>query len=153
MTTRFIGLAAAALMVPSLAIGQTGAPAPAGAPPAGAQAPAAGRGAAPAPAPANYPPYTRPVSSYVPPRTPDGQPDITGLYLAIPLPRNVETPLVPIANRAANRANSEFSFSLNERPKLPEGAIARPATVDPADGRIPLRPEALQRRKDIMLHQ
>ena len=59
---------------------------------------AAGRGAPPAPA--NYPPYTRPVSTYVPPRTPDGQPDISGLYLAIPLPRNIETPLVPMANRA-----------------------------------------------------
>ena len=87
---------------------------------AGAQAvpntPPAGRGAAPA----NYPPYTRPVSTYVPPRTADGQPDISGLYLAIPLPRGIETPLVPMANRAPNRANGEFSYSLNERPKLPE---------------------------------
>ena len=151
MTTRFIGLAAAALMVPSLAIGQTGAPAPAGAPPAGTQAPAAGRGAAPAPA--NYPPYTRPVSSYVPPRTPDGQPDISGLYLAIPLPRNIETPSVPLPARGPNRANGEFSYSLNERPKLPEGAIVRPAGVDPPDGKIPLKPEALQLRKEIIANQ
>jgi len=118
---------------------------------AGAQAPPAGRGAAPA-APANYPPYTRPVSSYVPPRTADGQPDISGLYLAIPLPRGIETPLVPIANRP-NRANSEFAYSLNERPKLPEGAIARPVGVDPPDGKIPLTPEALARRKDIIANQ
>ena len=91
--------------------------------------------------------------TFVPPRTPDGQPDISGLYVAIPLPRNVETPLVPMANRAANRANSEFSYSLNERPKLPEGAIVRPAGVDPADGKIPLRPEALALRKEIIANQ
>ena len=104
-------------------------------------------------APANYPPYTRPVSTFVPPRTPDGQPDISGLYVAIPLPRSVETPLAPMANRAANRANSEFSYSLNERPKLPEGAIVRPVGVDPPDGKIPLTPEALAQRKDIIANQ
>jgi len=103
--------------------------------------PPAERGAAP-PAAATYPPYTRPASTYVPPRTADGQPDITGLYLAIPLPRSIETPLVPLT-RAPNRANGEFSYSLNERPKLPEGAIVRPVGVDPADGKIPLTPEAL----------
>jgi hypothetical protein len=119
-------------------------------PQGGTAAPPAGRGAAPAPA--NYPPYQRPVSTYVPPRTPDGQPDITGLYLAIPLPRSVETPLVPLPPRQ-NRANGEFSYSLNERPKLPEGAIVRPAGVDPADGKIPLKPEALQKRKDIIANQ
>ena len=116
----------------------------------GSGVPSAPGGAAPAP---SYPPYVRPVSSFVPPRTPDGQPDISGLYLAIPLPRGIETPLVPLANRAPNRANSEFSFSLNERPKLPEGAIARPVGVDPPDGRIPLTPEALARRKDIIARQ
>src|SRR5260221_12820624 len=113
----------------------------------GRNAQPAGRGAAPA-APASYPPYTRPVSTYVPPRTADGQPDISGLYVAIPLPRGIETPLVPLANRAPNRANSEFSYSLNERPKLPEAAIVRPVGVDPPDGKIPLTPDALARRKE-----
>jgi hypothetical protein len=112
-------------------------------------APPAGRGAAPA---AGYPPYTRPASTFAPPKTADGQPDISGLYLAIPLPRGIETPLAPIANRP-NRANSEFSYSLNERPKLPEGAIVRPVGVDPPDGKIPLTPEALARRKDIIANQ
>ncbi|HEV3058900.1 MAG TPA: hypothetical protein VGY48_11680 [Vicinamibacterales bacterium] len=117
----------------------------------GAQSPPAGRGGAP-PGPANYPPYTRPVSAFVPPRTADGQPNISGLYVAIPLPRGIETPMVPVANRP-NRANSEFSYSLNERPKLPEGAIVRPVGVDPPDGKIPLTPEALARRKDIIANQ
>ena len=141
MKTRFFGLLSLALLVPAVAAAQQG-----------GAAPPAGRGAAP-PAPANYPPYTTPVSSYVPPRTPDGQPDISGLYVAIPLPRSVETPLAPMANRPANRANGEFSYSLNERPKLPEGAIVRPAGVDPADGKIPLKPEALAKRKEIIANQ
>jgi len=136
-----IGIAApvlAALLLPAVGAAQDGRAAPPG-----------GRGAAPA----NYPPYTRPASAYVPPRTADGQPDISGLYVAIPLPRGIETPLVPMAGRGPNRANSEFSYSLNERPKLPEGAIVRPAGVDPPDGKIPLTPEALARRKEIIANQ
>src|SRR5262249_55372115 len=103
--------------------------------------------------PANYPPYQRPTSAYVPPRTPDGQPDISGLYLGIPLTRSIETPLVPLASRAPNRANSEFTYGVNERARLPEGAIARPAVVDPADGRMPLTPAAAAKRKDIIARQ
>jgi hypothetical protein len=140
MSTRLFAMSAIVLL-PALAAAQ-----------GGAAPPPAGRSPAPA-APATYPPYTRPVSTYVPPRTADGQPDISGLYLAIPLPRSIETPLVPMLNRAPNRANGEFSYSLNERPKLPEGAIVRPAGVDPADGRIPLTPEALARRKHIIANQ
>src|SRR5262249_40566580 len=118
MSHRLFACFASALL-PALVAAQQGAPAP-----------PAGRGGAPA-TPAAYPPYPRPASTYAPPKTSDGQPDISGLYLAIPLPRNIETPLVPLAGRGGNRANSEFSYSLNERPKLPEGAIARPAGVDP----------------------
>jgi hypothetical protein len=103
--------------------------------------------------PAAYPPYTRPVSTYAPPRTPDGQPDISGLYVAIPLPRSIETPRTPMTNAVRNRANSEFSYSLNERPTRPDGAAVRPAGVDPADGIIPLTPEALARRAEIIAHQ
>ncbi|MEQ1910437.1 MAG: hypothetical protein ABMA15_16570, partial [Vicinamibacterales bacterium] len=148
MSMRIVGLLAIALAVPSLATAQ------AGAAPQGGTTPAAGRGATPsatrAPAaPANYPPYTRPVTAYVPPRTPDGQPDISGLYVGIPLPRNIETPLVPAVARP-NRAGGEYMFGLNSRAKLPEGAIVRPAGVDPADGKIPLRPEAFAKRKEIM---
>ena len=108
--------------------------------------------AAQPPAPANYPPYARPVTDYVPPRTPDGQPDISGLYVGIPLPRNMETPVVPAVTQR-NPANSEFMYSLNDRPKLPAGAIVRPAGVDPADGHIPLTPEAWAKRKEIMANQ
>jgi hypothetical protein len=133
MSVRIPGLLAIALATPIVALAQAG-------------------GAAQGGPATTYPPYSRPVSAYVPPRTPDGQPDISGLYAGIPLPRNIETPLVPAAPRP-NRAGGEFMYSLNDRPKLPAGAIVRPAGVDPADGRIPLRPEALARRKEIMANQ
>ena len=124
----------------------------------GAAAPAArGAGAPPAAQAPVYGPYKRPVSTYVPPRTPDGQPDISGLYVAIPLPRSVETPRVPPAARGGGggggRGVGEYSFNLNERPKLPPGAEDRPMVVDPADGKIPLQPWALEKRKEIMAHQ
>lgn len=137
-------IAAAALLLAMLAMSAIGSAQDAPAAPPG------GRGGAPT---AGYPPYARPTTTFVPPKTPDGQPDISGLYLAIPLPRGIETPLVPLANRSPNRANSEFSFSINERPKLPEGAIARPVGVGPPDGKIPLTPEALARRKEIIANQ
>ena len=151
MSMRIVGLLVFALAMPSLAAAQTSGTAQ------GSATPAAGGGATPsaarAPAaPANYPPYTRPVTTYIPPRTPDGQPDISGLYVGIPLPRNIETPLVPAVARP-NRAGGEYMFGLNSRPKLPEGAIVRPAGVDPADGKIPLTPEAFARRKEIMANQ
>ena len=133
------------LAVPSLAFAQASGAAQ------GSAAPSGGRSVAPA-APVSYPPYTRPVTAYVPPRTPDGQPDISGLYVGIPLPRNVETPLMRLVNRP-NSAGGEFMFGLNNRAKLPDGAIVRPAGVDPADGTIPLTPEARARRKEIMGNQ
>src|SRR3954468_12666173 len=157
VTTRIVALLAFALAIPTLTIAQGGGAArgTGAAPGAGAAQGNTAPGAQPAPAaPADYPPYTRPVTSYVPPRTPDGQPDISGLYVGIPLPRNIETPLVPAtARRPANRAGGEYMYGLNDRAKLPAGAIARPAVVDPADGKIPLRPEALARRKEIMSRQ
>ena len=104
-------------------------------------------------APAAYPPYQRPVSAYVPPRTPDGQPDISGLYLGIPLPRSIETPLVPMAPRGPNRANSEFTYNVNERARAPQGVAPRPAVVDPADGKLPLTADAWAKRKDIIAKQ
>jgi hypothetical protein len=73
--------------------------------------------------------------------------------MAIPLTRSIETPLVPMTSRGVNRANSEFTYNVNERPRVPAGVIARPADADPADGKLPLTPEALARRKDIISKQ
>ncbi len=107
--------------------------------------------AAPA-TPTEYPPYKRPVSTYVPPRTPDGQPNISGMYLAIGLPKGIETAAKPYTP-PPRRGGGEYSFGINERPKLPPGAENRPAVVDPANGIIPLTPEAYARRNFIMARQ
>jgi hypothetical protein len=111
----------------------------------GTTAPAARR-IAPATASADTPAYT-------PPRTPDGQPDISGLYIGLTAPGAVEAPLVPIPPRGPNPLGGEFSFNLNERPPLPEGAARRPLVVDPPDGKIPLQPWALEKRKEIIANQ
>jgi hypothetical protein len=136
-------LFAVLFLVPCTAAAQAGRGAP---PPEGGAAPAATA----KPAPENYPPYVRPVSKYVPPRTPDGQPNISGMYMAILLPRNIETPRVPPAARG--RAAGKYAFN-EPRPQLPKGAEIRPASVDPPDGKIPLQPWALEKRRETMLNQ
>jgi hypothetical protein len=143
-------LLAVLLPMPRTLEAQAGQGAP---PPARGGTPPAGRGAPPPPVTT---PYVRPVSKYVPPRTPDGQPDISGLYVAISLPRNIETPLVPPPARGGGggRGVGEYSFNVpNERARLPPGAEDRPAVVDPADGKIPLQPWALEKRRHTMANQ
>ena len=122
-----VALAALPLLSSSLAAQQGSAP-----PDGRGAAPAAGRGAPPAPA--NYPPYTRPVSTFVPPRTPTVSPTFrasTSRFRCRAASRR-RSRRWPLA--AANRANGEFSYSLNERPKLPEGAD-RPAGRRRSGGR------------------
>ena len=150
MSKRVAGVLALVLAVPVTLVGQgPGAGAAQGA----AQGTPQGGGGRGNVTPASYPPYTRPVTKYVPPRTPDGQPDISGLYVGISLPRNIETPRAPAPPRRGSGAGGEYMYGMATRVALPEGAIARPAGVDPADGRIPLKPEAWERRKFIMANQ
>lgn len=94
--------------------------------------------------PAKTPPFTR--------RTPDGQPDITGLYIAFPLPGPIETSVLPPQTRQGGRAGGEFSFGINERPAL-QNAERRPLVVDPKDGQIPLLPWAHAKRAEIIARQ
>ena len=124
--------------------------------------------------PANYPPYTRPVSTYVPPRTPDGQPDISGLYLAIPLPRNIETPLVPMAEPRAEPRQRRVLVQPQRTPEAARGrdraarrrrsggrqdpAEARGAGAaqgdhrEPGEDRAPRRPRAVPRARRPAQH-
>ena len=139
MRTRSVSSAGVATLIVVFAV------APGSAAGQGTTAPAARR-IAPAAAPADTPTYT-------PPRTPDGQPDISGLYIGLTAPGAVEAPLVPIPQRDRSLLGGEFSFNLNERPPLPEGAARRPLVVDPPDGKVPLQPWALEKRKEIIANQ
>ena len=91
-------------------------------------------------------------AEYAPPRTPDGQPNISGIYQGISAPGPVEVPFAPPPPRqGGSRAGSEFSFGINER--VAAGGERRPLVVDPADGKIPFQPWALEKRKEIIANQ
>ena len=139
MLTRLIGLAAVALVVPSLATAQTqGGTAPAGGR-ASSSSRRSRRGAAQLPA--LHTARVAPTCRRARPTVSRISPGCTWRFRCRETSRPRSVPMA--APRGPNRANGEFSYSLNERPKLPEGAIVRPAGVDPADGKIPLKPEAL----------
>jgi hypothetical protein len=87
------------------------------------QAPA-GRGQAAAPRPQAQAPATS--SSYTPPRTPDGQPDLQGVW------------------RVWNLAK----YDIEDHPARPGIPAGRGVIVDPADGKIPYKPEMLAKRKE-----
>lgn len=137
--SRFVNVRSAVALV-ALMAGVAALPAP-----AFAQAGGRGRGAAPS-APAA-------AAAYSPPRTPDGQPDISGLYVALTAPGPVETAIAPPTARAGGRAGGEFLFGINERAALPAGTTRRPLVVDPPDGKIPLQAWAWEKRKEIIANQ
>jgi hypothetical protein len=126
------GTIAAMLLTPWVASGQS------------AATPAKPAAAAKAPAPS---------APFKPARTPDGQPDISGIYIAIPLTMGIETARVPAKPRTGPSSNREYSFNLNERPAAAPGTEKRPVVADPRDGIIPLSPWGLEKRKEIIAHQ
>jgi hypothetical protein len=94
-----------------------------------------------------------PAATFKPARTADGQPDISGIYIAMPLSMGIETARVPAKPRPGPNMNREFSFNLNERPTASPGTPKRPAVADPQDGIIPLSEWGLAKRKEIIAHQ
>jgi hypothetical protein len=119
---------------------------------AAAGAVAGAQSAAPAGPAASHRPHT----SYVPPRTPDGQPDISGMWEPGFFGQPEETPAGerwrPPAGAARLGANDFGARAAAEAD--PTGTRAKPVTtpmvVDPPDGRIPLQPWAMKKREDLI---
>ena len=83
-------------------------------------------------------------SAYVPGKTPDGQPDIQGMWL-------------PGGGRPMERPAAERGTAVSAPGTQPAGSGGapprKPMVVDPADGIIPLQPWAAVKRQEIMAHQ
>ena len=95
------------------------------------------------------------VAPYAAPRTSDGQPDISGMWLPGALPA-VETPTDEPWRGERYAASSEFSLTGGGGGGGRGGGPAperRPAVVDPPDGKIPLQPWAVEKRDEIIAHQ
>jgi hypothetical protein len=97
-----------------------------------------------------------------PPRTPDGQPDIQGMWIAGDWGRPLETPAPAAArpqsapaNRAALGPPSEEGWSdVKTGPGTPYPNPDRtPIIVDPPDGKIPWLPWAVKAKQYISRHQ
>ena len=98
------------------------------------------------------------ASSFTPPKTPWGDPDLQGHWLPGGGGR-MEVPAgepwkAPATTTGAGAAFSSFfapdpNAAPRARPRAPEG----PMVVDPPDGRIPMQPWALTKRNEIMANQ
>ena len=92
-----------------------------------------------------------------PAKTPDGQPNITGMWQPDPSNRPMEvpagTPWKPPAGFDPG-TNSAYTFFAPEDGKTPPPPRdRRPMIIDPPDGRIPMRPEAMAKRETIVAGQ
>ena len=97
------------------------------------------------------------AGTYVASRTPDGQPDISGMWLPGQV-GGVETPSgEPWRGQRTGNA-TEFLFGITARPETRAAAGEAPApprimVVDPPDGKIPLQPWAAAKRTEIIANQ
>jgi len=135
--------ASLAVLASDVAVGQTpttGAP---------ANASAANKGNAPV------------ANPYMPPRTPDGQPDISGMYEPGYFGKPAETavggpwsPPVPKGGKAIGPTDFGAKDAVDNDPSIPHIKPTRtPMVVDPADGKIPMQPWVVAKRKEIYQKQ
>ncbi|MGE3511979.1 MAG: hypothetical protein AB7N65_24205 [Vicinamibacterales bacterium] len=93
---------------------------------------------------------------YVPTRTPDGQPNISGMWLPDPSGRPMEvpagTPWKPPAGFDPG-TNAAYTFFAPETGTARRERDRRPMIIDPPDGRIPLQPWAAEQREKIVAGQ
>jgi hypothetical protein len=94
--------------------------------------------------------------AFQPGRTPDGQPNISGMWLPDPSNRPMEVPSgkpwtpPPGFNPGTNSAYTFFAPDPNRKPGAPD---RRPMVIDPPDGKIPLQPAAATKREEIVANQ
>ena len=108
-----------------------------------------------APVPAAGQEASASTKSWTPPRTPDGQPDLQGMWLPPPggqMETATGAPWRPGPNLGAFDFGAAAAARA-ERPAAPTQRERKPMVVDPPDGIIPLQPWAAAKREEIIKHQ
>jgi hypothetical protein len=111
---------------------------------------AIGQTATTAPGPAK----TTAPGKYVPPRTPDGQPDISGMYEPGWIGQPAEAPVGALwrPQGSANIGPTDFGAREAAEKDTTRAQIQpsrAPMVVDPPDGKIPMQPWVAAKRKEI----
>ena len=110
---------------------------------------------------------TEKPAPYVPPRTPDGQPDFQGMWLPAGMGLPMETPsgggsaAAPVpdeyaaADQGAGAGGGRGGGGRGGGGRGGRGGGGQKPTmvIDPPDGKIPFQPSALARREEIMANQ
>ena len=95
---------------------------------------------------------------YVPSRTPDGQPDISGMYEPGWIRQPVEVAVVPGWQRPKNQFIDPTDFGAQQAAETDPTTshierTDKPMIIDPPDGKIPFQPWAFEMRKKIIASQ
>ena len=89
--------------------------------------------------------------SYVPGRTPDGQPDVSGIWVNFD-PTPFETGGQPAFNDVALGVNPAANWAENAPPTSRANAARKAMVVDPSDGIVPVMPWAEAKRAYDLQH-